>query len=207
MASLRKYLLAGVVALAPLLVTVALINWLIELSDDALSLLPAGYAPETLIGIDIPGLGIILALLFIITIGMLTTHFIGHHLMRLVDRIMGRIPLVRSIYKATRQLLEATLSDSSSAFQKVVMVPFPDKATMVIGFVTGETAVAIHGASETRVSVFVPSTPVPTTGWLLFVDPVQIVYLDMSVEEGMKLVLSGGTLPAGNGGKPEEQGK
>ncbi len=203
MAALRKYLLAGVVALAPFLVTVALINWLIELSDSAVAMLPPEYRPELLFGIDIPGLGIIVALLFIIVIGMLTTHFIGNRLMRLIDRIMGRIPLVRSIYNATRQLLEATLSDSSKAFQKVVMVPFPNKGSMVIGFVTGETTVSIHGSDETRVSVFVPSTPVPTTGWLLFVEASEIVPLDMSVEEGMKLVLSGGTLAAGSGEKPE----
>ncbi|ATX80806.1 putative membrane protein [Mariprofundus aestuarium] len=203
MVSLRKYLLAGIVALAPFLVTVALINWLIELSDSAVGLLPPQYRPEILFGVDIPGLGIILALLLIIVIGMLTTHFIGNYLMRLVDRVMERIPLVRTIYKATRQLLEATLSDSSKAFQKVVMVPFPNKGTMVIGFVTGETAVAIHGSDEIRISVFVPSTPMPTTGWLLFIEPSEIVYMDMSVEEGMKLVLSGGTLLAGNREKPE----
>jgi len=194
MAALRRYLLAGVVALTPLLVIVALVNWLIDLSDQTIALLPEPYRPENLFGIDIPGLGVILALLLIIIAGMITTHFIGNHLMRLIDRLMGRIPLVRTIYKATRQLLEATLSDSSQAFQKVVMVPFPDPATMVIGFVTGEMAVASGEEKAVRVSVFVPSTPVPTTGWLLFVEASQLVTLDMSVEEGMKLVLSGGTL-------------
>lgn len=198
MAALRKYLLAGIVALAPLLVTVALINWLIELSDAAIALLPLQYRPEALIGIDIPGLGVVLALLFIIIIGMVTTHFIGNQLMRWIDRVMERIPLVRTIYKATRQLFEATLSDSSRAFERVVMVPFPDRATLVIGFVTGEMDVAMHGVREQRLSVFVPSTPMPTTGWLLFVDAAEIVALEMSVEEGMKLVLSGGTLPAAN---------
>ena len=203
MASLRKYLLAGIVALAPFLVTVALINWLIELSDKSVAMLPPAYRPEVLFGIDIPGLGIFLALLFIIVIGVVTTHFIGKHLMRLIDRIMGRIPLVRTIYKATRQLLEATLSDSSKAFEEVVMVPFPDKGTMVIGFVTGEMTLPTDDSNNTRISVFVPSTPVPTTGWLLFVEASEIIHLDMSVEEGMKLVLSGGTLPAENSDKSE----
>ena len=196
MAALRKYLLAGIVALAPILVTVALINWLIELSDTAVAMLPEAYRPETLFGMDVPGLGILLAVLFIIIIGMVTTHFVGNQLMRLVNRVMERIPLVRTIYKATRQLFEATLSDSSKAFESVVMVPFPDRSTMVIGFVTGEMTVAMHGSEQVRISVFVPSTPVPTTGWLLFVDLSEVVRLDMSVEEGMKLVLSGGTLPA-----------
>ncbi|NWF36888.1 DUF502 domain-containing protein [Mariprofundus sp. KV] len=198
MAALRRYLLAGIVALAPLLVTVALINWLIELSDAAIALLPSQYRPEALVGIDIPGLGVVLAVLFIILIGMVTTHFIGNQLMRWIDRIMERIPLVRTIYKATRQLFEATLSDNAKAFERVVMVPFPDRSTMVIGFVTGEMAVLMHGARQQRISVFVPSTPMPTTGWLLFVDVAEIVPLEMSVEEGMKLVLSGGTLPAAN---------
>ncbi|NWF39033.1 DUF502 domain-containing protein [Mariprofundus sp. NF] len=201
MAALRRYLLAGIVALAPILVTVALINWLIELSDSAVAMLPPEYRPETLFGVDIPGLGILLAVLFIIIIGMVTTHFVGNQLMRLFNRIMERIPLVRTIYKATRQLFEATLSDSSKAFERVVMVPFPDRSTMVIGFVTGEMEVAMHGARQQRISVFVPSTPVPTTGWLLFVELSEVVALDMSVEEGMKLVLSGGTLPAVNSEK------
>lgn len=196
MASLRRYLLAGVVALAPFLVTVALINWLVDLSDKGLKLLPPEYQPEQLFGIAIPGLGIVLALLFILLIGMITTHFVGRHLMRLIDRIMERIPLVRTIYKATRQLLEATLSDSSKAFEKVVMVPFPGSTTMVVGFVTGEMAVSVHDSDQLRISVFIPSTPVPTTGWLLFVEESEVTYLDMSIEEGMKLVLSGGTLPA-----------
>jgi len=200
-AALRKDLLAGIVALAPLLVTVALINWLIELSDTAVAMLPEAYRPETLLGMDVPGLGILLAVLFIIIIGMVTTHFVGNQLMRLVNRIMERIPLVRTIYKATRQLFEATLSDSSKAFESVVMVPFPDRATMVVGFVTGEMTVAMHGSEQARISVFVPSTPVPTTGWLLFVEASEVVRLDMSVEEGMKLVLSGGTLPALNSEK------
>lgn len=197
MAALRKYLLAGIVALAPILVTVALINWLIELSDQALGLLPEQYQPEMLIGINIPGLGIILALVVIIVVGALTTHFIGYHLMRLIDRVMGRIPLVRSVYKGTRQLLDSIFSDQSQAFQEVVMVPFPNSESMVIGFVTAEAPVRLIGDSEKRVSVFIPSTPIPTTGWLLFVEDSKLHRLDMSVEEGMRLVLSGGMLPAG----------
>lgn len=198
MAALRKYLLAGIVALAPILVTVALMNWLIELSDHALALLPEPYQPEMFIGMNIPGLGIILALLAIIVIGALTTHFIGYHLMRLIDRIMGRIPLVRSVYKGTRQLLDSIFSDHSQAFQKVVMVPFPNRESMVIGFVTAEAPVSVTGEGERRVSVFIPSTPIPTTGWLLFVEEAELKTLDMSVEEGMRLVLSGGMLPAGS---------
>ncbi|MFQ5519366.1 MAG: DUF502 domain-containing protein [Mariprofundus sp.] len=194
MIALRKYLLAGVIALMPLLVVAALVNWLIEISDQAVALIPPAYRPEVLIGMDIPGLGIILSLLFIIIVGAITTHFLGRHFMRLIDRIMGRIPLIRSVYKATRQLLESMFGDSSVAFKEVVMVPFPHKGVMVMGFVTGASPLPAAAGAEAAVSVFVPSTPLPTTGWLLFVDPADLQYLDISVEDGMKLLLSGGAV-------------
>jgi len=199
MTALRRYLLAGVVAMMPLLVVVGLVNWLIDLSDRALALLPPAYQPEVLFGVNIPGMGILAALIFIVLTGALTTHFIGRKLMRLLDRIMERIPLVRSVYKATRQLLEAMFGDNSTAFKEVVMVPFPHKGSMVLGFVTGESPVLNGPGGQTKVSVFVPSTPLPTTGWLLFVDAAELVHMDMSIEEGMKLVLSGGAVNSQKG--------
>jgi len=206
MTALRRYLLAGVVAMMPLLVVAGLINWLIDLSDKALALLPPAYQPEVLFGINIPGMGILVALMCIVLAGALTTHFIGRKVMRLLDRIMERIPLVRSVYKATRQLLEAMFGDNSTAFKEVVMVPFPHKGSMVLGFVTGERSLPGDSGGQAdipaKVSVFVPSTPLPTTGWLLFVDEAELVHLDMSIEEGMKLILSGGAV---NSRKGEEQ--
>jgi len=198
MASLRKYLLAGVVALAPLLVTAALINWLIEVSDKAVLLLPVKYRPEVLLGLDLPGIGILLALLFIIAIGAVTTHFVGNHLMSLIHRFMERIPLVRRVHKATRQLFEAMFSDHSKAFREVVLVQFPAPGSWMIGFVTGDGALPGANDGNPAYSVFIPSTPLPTTGWLLFVEKSEVKHLDISVEEGMKLVLSAGTLPPGN---------
>jgi len=196
MISLRKYLFAGVVTLVPLLVVVALINWLIEVSDKAVALLPVEYRPDALIGMDLPGFGIMLALLFIMVIGALASHFLGRHLMRLVDRVMGRIPLVRNVYSATRQFLESIFGDGSKAFKEVVMVPFPNQTCMVMGFVTGESPLHAMEGETTRVAVFVPSTPIPTTGWLLFVEVSELKRLDISVEEGMKLLLSGGAVSA-----------
>jgi len=196
MNTLRKYLFAGVITLVPLLVVVALINWLIEVSDKTIALLPLELRPDTLFGIDIPGMGIILALVFIIIVGALATHFIGRHIMRLVDQMMGRIPLIRNVYNATRQFLDSIFGDGSQAFQEVVMVPFPHNGCMVMGFVTGESPLCKNQTETTRVSVFVPSTPLPTTGWLLFVEKSELQHLDISVEEGMKLLLSGGAVAA-----------
>ncbi len=195
MAALRKYLIAGVVALTPLLVTVAIINWLLELSDKAVALLPPQYRPDLLLGIDFPGLGVVMALAFIILVGAITSHFIGSSIIHMVDRLMERIPLVRTIHKATRQLLDALFSDTSKAFKEVVMVQFPQRGRWVIGFVTGEGALPAHSGGDHYIAVFIPSTPLPTTGWLLFVEPSEIVPMDVSVEDGMKLVLSGGVLP------------
>jgi len=198
MMRLRKYVFAGVVTLVPLLVVVVLVNWLIEISDEAIALLPVEYRPEVVFGMDIPGMGILLALLFIVLVGALASHFIGRHVMRLVDRLMSRIPLVRSVYGATRQFLEAIFGDGSQAFKDVVMVPFPHPGCMVMGFVTGDSPVLADEGQAASVSVFVPSTPLPSTGWLLFVEKSELKYLDISVEEGMKLLLSGGVVTSLN---------
>ena len=201
MTALKKYMFAGVVTLVPLLVVVALINWLIDISDRTMTLLPAEYQPEIMLGMDIPGMGIVLALLFIVAVGALTTHFIGRHVMRLVDRVMGQIPLLRNVYSATRQFLEAIFGDGSKAFKEVVMVPFPHQGCMVMGFVTGDSPLVVDGDQAASVAVFDPSTPLPTTGWLLFVEKSELKYLDISVEDGMKLLLSGGAISALNEAK------
>lgn len=200
MGLLRRYLIAGVVALAPLLVTVLLIEWLIGLSDKAIALLPEPYRPEALLGFSVPGAGVLMALVVILLVGAITTHFIGSRVMHWVDMLMERIPLIRTVHKATRQLLNAIFSESGRAFQEVVMVQFPQQGRWVIGFLTGEGRLPGMAEGDQFVSVFVPSTPIPTTGWLLFVQPSELVRLEISVEEGMKLVLSGGMLPPGQNG-------
>jgi len=199
MKRLKRYLIAGVVALTPLLVTVMLIRWLIGLSTRVSSLLPQAYRPEALLGIDFPGIDVLLALLFIVMVGAITSHFIGSTIIHWIDGTMERIPLVRTVHKATRQLLGAIFSDSSRAFQKVVLVEFPQPGQWVLAFVTGEGVLPGMPDSEHHVSVFVPSTPLPTTGWLIFAEESKLRYVDMSVEQGMKLVLSGGML------SPEER--
>lgn len=195
MGLLRRYLIAGVVSLAPLLVTVVLVNWLVGLSDKAIALLPLHYRPEVLFGFSVPGAGVLMALLFILLVGAVTTHFVGTKVMRGIDVIMERIPLISTVHKATRQLLNAIFSESSRAFQEVVMVQFPQQGRWVIGFVTGDTHLPGMQEGEQLISVFVPSTPIPTTGWLLFVKAEELVHLQISVDDGMKLVLSGGMLP------------
>jgi uncharacterized membrane protein len=192
-AALRRYLMAGLAVSLPILVTFIIIRWLIELSDSALALLPHRLQPDTLFGAHIPGVGVVLALSVLILIGALTTNMLGKHLMRWVDALLARVPVVRSIYGAMRQLMDAVLGKGSKAFRQVVLVSFPQKGQWTIGFVTGETSLPVPGESP-KVAVFVATTPNPTSGWLLFVSESELIPLDMSVEDGMKVVVSGGML-------------
>ncbi len=193
MGALRRYLMAGVAVAVPLLVTWLVVKWLIEMSDQALSLLPPSFHSEAMFGVHIPGLGVVVALAILILIGALTTNFIGNRLMRWFDALLARVPVVRSVYGAVKQLMEAVLGKDGRAFRQVVLVPFPQAGQWTVGFVTGETSLPVPG-EEQRMAVFVATTPNPTSGWLLFVNQSELIVLDMSVEEGMKLVVSGGMI-------------
>lgn len=196
MAALRRYLIAGAIAMTPVVVVIMLVSWFVGLSDRAIALLPKHLQPDVLLGLHIPGLGILLTLLLVLMVGILTTNFIGSHFMGWIDMLMDRIPLVRSVHHAVKQLMEALLSGSGKAFQRVVLVPFPKEDSWTIGFVTGEAAWPgdKEGEVEELASVFVPTTPIPTSGWLLYVPASRLKTLDISVEEGMRIVLSGGMI-------------
>jgi len=193
MGALRRYLMAGVAVSVPILVTWLVVRWLIEVSDQALSLLPPSFHSEALFGVHIPGLGVVVALGVLILIGALTTNFIGNRLMRWFDALLGRVPVIRSVYGALKQLMEAVLGKDGRAFRQVVLVSFPQPGQWTIGFVTCETSLPVPGDKQ-KVAVFVATTPNPTSGWLLFVNQSELIVLDMSVEEGMKLVVSGGMI-------------
>jgi len=191
--ALRRYLVAGVVVSTPILITFFVVSWLIDISDRALNLLPPSFHAEALFGRHIPGLGVLLTLLGLVIIGALTTNFIGKYMMRWFDRLLAKVPVVRSIYSAVKQLMEAVLGKDGKAFRQVVLVPFPQKGQWTIGFVTGETSLPVPG-EHPKMAVFVATTPNPTSGWLLFVSESDLIPLEMSVEEGMKVVVSGGMI-------------
>lgn len=197
-AALRRYLMAGVAVSTPILITFLVVNWLIEFSDRALNLLPPRFHSDALFGVHIPGMGVILALLFLVLIGALTTNFIGNRLMAWFDAMLAQVPVVRSVYGAVKQLMEAVLGKGSKAFRQVVLVQFPQAGQWTIGFVTGESSLPLPG-EQAKLAVFVATTPNPTSGWLLFVSEDELIELDMSVEEGMKLVISGGMINPQNG--------
>lgn len=191
--ALRRYLMAGLAVSIPVLITFFVMRWLIDLSDRALDLLPPAFHSEALFGVHIPGLGVLIALAALVMVGALTTNFIGKHLMRSFDALLAQVPVVRSIYGATKQLMEAVLGKGGKAFRQVVLVPFPQEGQWTVGFVTGETSLPVPG-EKPKVAVFIATTPNPTSGWLLFVSESDLIPLDMSVEEGMKVVVSGGMI-------------
>ncbi len=194
-ARLRNYLITGVLVTAPLGLTVyfawGVIHWM---DETVMPLVPMNYHPETYLPFSIPGLGLLIAIVVLILVGLLTASLLGRTFLHLSERILHRTPIVRGIYGALKQLFETVLSNQSEAFRQVVLLEYPRRGIWTVGFLTGPTVAEIQRRTEGGkvVNVFVPTTPNPTSGFLLFVPEADVIALDMSVEEGLKLVISGG---------------
>lgn len=193
-ARLRANFLAGILIIAPISITIYL-GWIfIDFIDRTVSkVLPAKYNPETYIPISIPGLGVVVMLIFVTLVGALTAGYIGRFFINWSEKIVERMPILRSIYGAVKQIFETVLTSSSDAFREVVIFEYPRKGSWAMGFITGVTQGEIQNLTEDEViNVFLPTTPNPTSGYLLFVPRRDLVILDMSVEDGIKMVVSGG---------------
>ena len=194
MARLRNYLLAGLLVTAPAAITIWLALEFITFVDArVMPQIPGAWSPATYLPFSVPGLGLVLILVGLTLVGMITAGFVGRLIMGSGERLLARVPIVRSIYGATKQIFETVLAQSSEAFRKVVLVEFPRPGSWAIGFLTGDTAAVVEEvAPGDRVNVFLPTTPNPTSGFLIFVPREQIRMLTMSVEDGIKMVVSGG---------------
>ena len=193
-ARLRNYFLAGVLITAPISITIWVAWNLLEWVDAWVTpLVPPKWNPETYLPFGVPGVGLIFIFIFLTIVGMLTAGFLGRVVMRVGERVVGQVPVVRSVYGATKQIFETVLSQQSTAFRQVAMVEYPTRGTWAIGFITGKTLGEVQGLTEETVfNVFIPATPNPTTGFLLFVPERDVHIVDMTVEQGLKLVVSGG---------------
>jgi uncharacterized membrane protein len=195
MSQLRHYLIAGLLVWLPILVTVLIIKFLIDLMDTTLLLLPNAIQPETLLGFNIPGLGVVLSGVVLLTTGMVVTNLMGRNMVSLWERLLMRIPLVRPIYSAAKQLSETLFSGSGKSFRKVVLVEYPRPGLWTLAFVTGDgVEEAIEKTGRDLVNIFVPTTPNPTSGFFLMVPSKDIIELNMSVDAGIKLILSAGAV-------------
>jgi uncharacterized membrane protein len=191
---LRNYFLAGVLVTAPISITFWLTWRVITFIDNRITpYIPAHWNPETYLPFGVPGLGLIVALVALTLIGFLAAGYVGRMTMRIGERIVGRVPVVRSVYGWTKQVIETVLSQSSAAFREVVLIEYPRPGCWAVGFITGRTVGEVQRmTAETVYNVFIPATPNPTTGFLLFVPRSEVNHLDLTVEEGIKLVISGG---------------
>ncbi len=191
---LRAYFFAGILITAPISITVYLAWALIHWVDGAvIPLIPAHYNPETYLPFSVPGIGLLILLVGLTLIGAMTANLVGRMLVRGSDRPLNRTPVVRGVYNALKQIFETVLSQKSQAFREVVLVEYPRKGVWALGFITGTPEGEIQDlGGGTLASVFVPTTPNPTSGFLLFLPERELVRLAMTVEEGIKMVVSGG---------------
>ncbi len=191
--SLKNYFLTGLLVILPISITVYVIWVLIRGMDAILKYIPAKYLPETYLQIRIPGLGLILVVILVFVVGLLTRNFIGRKIVQLGENIVDRIPLVRVLYTGVKQLLEPLFLQKTNAFKRVALIEYPRRGVHVIGFVTGESKGEVQNkTSKDMMNVFVPTTPNPTSGFYILIPEDEVVYLNMSVEDAFKLIISGG---------------
>ena len=200
LARFRSYFLAGILVTSPILIT-AYVTWMIITFIDNQV---AGILPESLdftkkLPHQIPGLGLIISIIAITFIGALTPGFIGRTLLKTGERVLDKMPVVRSIYGAIKQIMETVMSTNSESFREVVLVEYPRKGIWVIGFVTGETKGEVQTLNKEKlINVFIPTTPNPTSGFLLFLPKKDLIYMAMKVEDAVKMVISGGIVTPKN---------
>ncbi|SRR5690606_5777429 len=194
-ARLRTYFLTGLVVAAPVGVTAFLTWWFVGLFDGWIKpLIPARYSPDTYLPFTVPGFGLVVALICITLLGALTANLFGRTVVSWGERLLNRMPVIRNIYRAVKQIFETAISQSNSSFREVGLIQYPRKGLYAIVFIARESSKRITdaaGAGE-MLTVFLPTTPNPTSGFLLFVPRKELIVLDMTVEDAAKLVISAG---------------
>ncbi|MCH9023931.1 MAG: DUF502 domain-containing protein [candidate division Zixibacteria bacterium] len=186
---IKRYFVSGVLVVVPIILTIVVIKFIFETGDGLLQ----PYL-QKLLGYSIPGLGIVVTLLLIILAGLLTRNFIGAEIHRLVEKMLTRLPIIRTIYSAAKQLLEAIALPSMSSFKEVVMIEYPRKDAYVICFISQKFKLEKDGQLRDFMAIFVPSTPTPISGMVIIVPAEDVIYLDMTIEEAIKYLVSGGVV-------------
>jgi uncharacterized membrane protein len=192
---IRKYFITGLLIWVPLAITLWVLNFIVTTMDKTLLLLPEAWRPIQLLHADIPGFGVILTLLIVLITGLLARNFIGQHLVKFWESLLGRIPIVRSVYSSVKQVSDTVLSDSGQAFRKALLIQYPRQGVWTIAFQTGIPAdeVRKHVPGD-MLAVYVPTTPNPTSGFFLMLAISDVIELDMSVDEALKYVVSMGVV-------------
>ncbi len=195
MSAIRRYIMAGLLVWLPLGVTILVVKMLVDLMDRSLLLLPAQYQPEQLLGMHIPGLGVIVAVVVVLSTGIVVANLFGRKLVALWEALLARIPLVNSIYSAVKQISETMFSSNGNSFRKVLLVEYPRKGLWTLAFQTGtDVGEAQCKTGREVINIYVPTTPNPTSGFFIMVPKEDVVELDMSVDEGLRMIISMGSV-------------
>jgi len=191
----QRYLVAGLLVWVPVGITFLILKLIVDIMDQTLVLIPDAWRPEALLGFRIPGLGILLTGVVVFFTGMLAANLVGRRLFKLWDGILHRIPLVRSIYGGAKNFTEVLLGNTGQSFKQVVLVEYPRKGIYSIGFITGMDLAEVQmRTAEEVVCVFMPTTPNPTSGFIIMVPRRDLILLDMDVEAAVKMVVSLGVV-------------
>jgi len=194
LAVIRTYFFTGLVVAAPIYITFYLLSWAVSVLDEWFRpWIPLDYRPTTYLPFDVPGIGVILAFILLTIIGGLTANFLGRALLSFGERLIRHMPVVGTVYTALQQIFKTAVQEDGKAFSKVALIEYPRKGLFAIAFVTKAADRRINKTTgQTMIGVFLPTTPNPTSGFLLFVPEDELTILDMTVEEGARLVISAG---------------
>jgi len=187
----RKYLIAGLLVWMPLGITFLVVRAIVGFLDQLLLLLPQSYQPDMMLGFHIPGLGVVLAIVLVLTTGMVVANLLGRRIVAAWESLLARIPIVRTLYGGVKQIMEAVLATDAKSFSKVLLIEYPRKGLWGLAFMTSDDLGEVQAkAGANLISVFVPTTPNPTSGFVIMVPHEDVIELDMSIEDGMKMIIS-----------------
>jgi uncharacterized membrane protein len=191
----RRYMVTGLLVLVPLVITIWVLKTLIGAMDQSLLLLPPAWRPDNVLGMHIPGFGVILTVLIVLVTGMIATNILGKRVLLIWEAILARVPVVKSIYYSVKQVSDTLFSDSGNAFRKALLVQYPREGSWTIAFLTGHPGGdVVNHLKGDYVSVYVPTTPNPTSGFFLMMPTKDVIELDMSVDDALKYIISMGVV-------------
>ena len=191
--SLKNYFLTGLLVILPIFITAYVIWFLIKAMDVVLKYVPAKYLPDTYLPFHIPGIGLILVIIIILTVGVLFRNLVGRRVVHFWENMVDKIPIARIIYSGVKQLLESFFLQKNDAFKRVALLEYPRRGAYVIGFLTGESKGEVQSKTDKNMmNVFVPTTPNPTSGFYILIPEDELIILNMTVEDAFKLIISGG---------------
>jgi uncharacterized membrane protein len=189
----KRYFITGLLVVVPLYITVYVLTFIVRVMDNVFNILPAFLRPDTYLPFRVPGLGIIMTVVGVSIVGLLVQNFIGRWFVRLADKFFVKIPFLSVVYNATKQFMETFFREGHRGFEKVVLLEFPRKGIYAMGFLTGDTSGELwKETGGDTLSVFLPTTPNPTSGYYIMVPKSEVKILDMNVEDAFKVIMTGG---------------